>query len=102
MAPPQDDRGSCDEDVAAAAQACLQQSPRFVQCRISCRFRQGTLILEGRVPSHSLRHAAQSLVERIEGVRQIDNRLEIMPFPSPHEPGSSARTLLPDEEGSSD
>jgi len=87
---------SGDYDVAATAEARLRESPRFAEGRVSCHFEQGTLTLRGCVPSYSLKHAAESLVGRIDGVVTVDNRLEVMPFPSSYKAGDDAGPLPPE------
>jgi len=77
----QEDLPRDDDDVAAAAEACLAKSPSFAECSISCRCREGTLTLRGRVPRYSLKYAARRLVEGIDGVRNVHNQLEVMPLP---------------------
>jgi len=35
---------------------------------------QGTVVLTGVVPSIQIQHLAQSVAQRVEGVRRVDNR----------------------------
>ena len=69
------------DELAALAETRLMQTPHLAGQQINCRFCDGTLSLWGRVPSHSLRHAAQAVVERIHGVQRVDNRIEVLPLP---------------------
>lgn len=96
----QEDLQRAEDNVAAAAEACLEKSPSFAGCGISCRFREGTLTLRGRVSRHSLKYCAQVVVERIDGVRNVDNQLEIMPFPASRETDGNDSGLPPDAEKS--
>ena len=91
----QEDRPRADDEVAAAAEACLAKLPSFAECSISCRFHEGTITLRGRVPRHSLKYAARRLVEGIDGVRNVDNQLEVMPLPLFREADGSDRTPPP-------
>ena len=45
--------------------------------QVACVFREGVLILRGRVPSFYLKQLAQSLVQPLDGVEQVDNRIEV-------------------------
>ncbi len=67
--------------VAADAQARLRESSILAGHPISCRFREGTLTLRGRVPTYFLKQMAQELVARIEGVKRVDNQLDVVPLP---------------------
>ena len=94
----QEDLKHAEDNVAASAEACLEKSPSLAECNISCRFHEGTLTLRGRVPTHSLKYSAQTLVERIDGVRNVHNRLEVMPFPASCEADGNGFELPPDAE----
>ncbi|NUQ62395.1 MAG: BON domain-containing protein [Pirellulales bacterium] len=66
-----------DARVALLAERALSQKDfRFSRC-VSCESRDGTLILSGRVPTYYLKQLAQAAVSGIEGVEQIDNRLDV-------------------------
>jgi len=53
--------------------SCYQQ----VQC-VLCEFHEGVLTLRGRVPSYYLKQIAQTLVLKIDGVDEVNNRLEVV------------------------
>ena len=44
---------------------------------VTCEFHEGVLTLRGRVPSYYMKQIAQSLVLGMEGVEEINNRLEV-------------------------
>lgn len=67
--------------VEAAAEARLRQSAYPEVRRVTCRFREGVLTLQGRVSSYYLKQIAQTLVFRVEGLVAIDNRLDVAPYP---------------------
>jgi len=92
----QEDPGHAEDNVVAAAEACLGKSCSFDECSISCRFHEGTLTLRGRVSRHSLKYSAQALVERLGGVRNVDNQLEVMPFPASGETDRNGSRLPSD------
>jgi len=63
--------------VDEAAEARLHRS-QYVELRaVSCQFHEGVLTLRGQVPSYYLKQMAQSLVDSIPGVLQLDNQLEV-------------------------
>ncbi len=77
--------------VLAASEARLRESPGLREHRISCEFRDGTLTLRGHVPSYSLKQAAQAVVEGVDGVKEVDNQLDVIPLPARDLPGNSDR-----------
>jgi osmotically-inducible protein OsmY len=77
-----DQQKAIGEAIVAAAETCLRSSSLLAEHPIRCEFRQGTLTLRGHVPSYSLKQAAQSLVERLEGVTAVDNQLDVIPPPA--------------------
>jgi len=57
--------------------SCYQQ----VQC-VSCEFHEGVLTLRGRVSSYYLKQIVQTLVLGMDGVDEVNNRVEV-PTPRP-------------------
>ena len=51
--------------------------------RVACDFQDGVLTLRGRVFSYHLKQLAQALVLELKGVRELDNRLEVVAPPHP-------------------
>ncbi len=45
--------------------------------QVSCEMDDGVLTLRGRVPSYYLKQVAQAAVSRANGVRRIENRIEV-------------------------
>ncbi len=71
--------------VIAMAERRLRESPYFFLKGVTCHFESGLLTLRGTVPMWQLRQFAESIVARVDGVRQIDNQVEVfdpmlMPF----------------------
>ena len=67
--------------VEAEAESRLRQSSyREVRC-VTCEFHEGVLTLRGRVPTFYLKQVAQSLVLRMEGAEEINNRVEVESYP---------------------
>jgi osmotically-inducible protein OsmY len=66
------------EEIQAIAEARLRRSGYCELHNVSCRFFEGVLTLRGCVPSWYLKQVAQSLVLSIEGVQELNNRLEVV------------------------
>jgi hypothetical protein len=65
------------QTIEDAARVRLRQSCYHTVRSVSCRFHEGVLILDGRVPSYYLKQIAQTLVHRVPGVEELDNRLQV-------------------------
>jgi osmotically-inducible protein OsmY len=65
------------EEIEAIAETRLRRSGYPELRNVSCRFFEGVLTLRGGVPSWYLKQVAQSLVLPIEGVQELNNRLEV-------------------------
>jgi osmotically-inducible protein OsmY len=63
--------------IVHLAEGRLRESPYFFLKSVRCRLEDGRLTLEGRVPFSPLRKFAESIVARVDGVREIDNRIEV-------------------------
>jgi len=86
------DTSSARPQIEEAARQRLRQS-RYPELRaVSCEFHEGVLTLRGRVPSYYLKQMAQSLADRIPGVVELDNQLEVG-LPQP--PGGPSRPSSP-------
>jgi len=65
------------DNVRQLAEATLRASGHHFLKGVACEFHEGVLVLRGRVPSYYLKQVAQTVVRQIDGVIQIDNRLEV-------------------------
>ena len=63
--------------IEAEAQSRLQTSGYPQLRKVSCEFHEGVLTLRGQVSTFHLKQVAQTLVRRLEGVGEINNRLEV-------------------------
>jgi osmotically-inducible protein OsmY len=63
---------------AEVAEQRLRQSPYFFLKALRCRFDAGVLTLIGRVPHRQLRHLAEAIVARVDGVEQVNNQVEVI------------------------
>ncbi|HTU23744.1 MAG TPA: BON domain-containing protein [Pirellulales bacterium] len=59
------------------AQRRLRESPYYFLKQVTCHYSQGVLTLRGTVPMWQLRQFAESIVARVEGVRVIENEVEV-------------------------
>jgi osmotically-inducible protein OsmY len=73
-------------DVQASAMARLRESSYREIHQVSCEFHEGVLTLRGCLPTYYLRQIAQNLVGDLEGVVEIDDRLEVARPPAWSEP----------------
>jgi len=72
--------------VLAAVRAQLQESPYPGIRRIACEFREGVLTLRGRLPSFYQKQVVQTLAGRVQGIREIQNRVDVVTSPEPRSP----------------
>ncbi len=63
--------------VSELAERRLHESPYFFLKRINCDFERGRLTLRGTVPMWQLKQIAESIVARVDGVRQVVNEVEV-------------------------
>jgi len=78
---PEREQGAQTREIEAAVEACLRGSSELAECAIACEFREGILTLRGRVPTYFLKQAARSLAQRVDGVRAVENRIDVIPVP---------------------
>ena len=64
--------------IHTLAQARLHKNPYPALKRVSCEFRDGSLILRGCLPTFFLKQMAQAAVAELAGVDRIDNRIEVV------------------------
>ena len=69
-----------DAAVQCEAQNLLERSNYLALRRLQCEFREGKLVLTGRVPTYYLKQVAQTLVRHVPNVRRIDNRIDVAEF----------------------
>ena len=66
--------------VEAIAQSQMRAAPYAALRQITCEFRDGVLVLRGRVPSYYMKQIAQNLVNCVEGVLEVRNQLDVAPL----------------------
>jgi osmotically-inducible protein OsmY len=69
-----------DSAVETQAQELLGQSNYLALRRLRCEFHDGSLVLNGRVPTFYLKQMAQTVVRQLPAVRRIDNRIDVAEF----------------------
>lgn len=69
-----------DSVVESQAQELLAQSNYLALRRLRCEFHDGSLVLNGRVPTFYLKQVAQTVVRQLPEVRRIDNRIDVAEF----------------------
>lgn len=74
-APPPDE---LQQAVAQAAESRLRSNPYLALKTVSCQYSDGTLTLRGSLPSYYLKQVAQCVVGDVEGVRKVNNQIEVV------------------------
>ncbi len=71
-------------DLADRAEALLRSNPYLALKNVSCEDCRvesgegGLVVLRGCLPSYYLKQIAQTVVAQVEGVRRIDNRIQVV------------------------
>ena len=60
------------------AEGRLRGKPYLALRNVSCDCRGGVLVLRGRLPSYYLKQVAQEAVVRLEGVKGVENQIEVV------------------------
>jgi hypothetical protein len=68
-----------ETDVLQEAQDALAGQLFHLRRNLSCEFREGLLLLRGRVSSYYHKQVAQEAVLRLEAVEQVVNQIEVVP-----------------------
>ena len=63
---------------ADVAQRIFRESPYGSIRELQCSFRDGVLVITGRVSSYYLKQLAQIAVLHLEGVKRISNQIEVV------------------------
>lgn len=63
--------------ILEVVQRRLRESSYYYLRTISCAFDDGVLTLRGRVPSFYLKQTVQAMAEKVEGVRQVINLVDV-------------------------
>ena len=69
----------------------LRESSYYYLRSIRCAFEAGVITLRGRVPTFYLKQTVQAIVEKIEGVEQVVNLVEVFDSRQAPFPASDAR-----------
>jgi hypothetical protein len=68
--------------IKELAESQLRGSAYLALQHVTCEFRAGVLTLRGRLSSYYLKQIAQAAVAPVDGVKRIDNRIEVVAPPS--------------------
>lgn len=66
-----------DSDVASLAERALRTDGNPNLIHVKCSYREGKLTLRGTLSTHRDKRIALSIVGRVEGVREIDDQIEM-------------------------
>ena len=75
---PVERQSSVAERVLADAEQRLAGSSHLFLRFINCSYRNGVLRLEGQLPSFYLKQTAQSLLQSIQGVKRVENKIMVV------------------------
>jgi BON domain-containing protein len=75
--------------IVQAVERRLRESSYYYLRSIRCAFEAGVITLRGRVPTFYLKQTVQAIVEKIDGVEQVVNLVEV--FDSRQAPVSRIR-----------
>jgi osmotically-inducible protein OsmY len=67
--------------IEVAAIADLRHSTYPELRRVTCEYHEGILTLRGRVSSYYMKQIAQTIVQHVEGVERVVNRVEVVRRP---------------------
>jgi osmotically-inducible protein OsmY len=73
--------------AAERAEARLRSNPYLALKNVTCEDASGgggVLVLRGCLPTYYLKQVAQTVVAQVEGVRRIENQIQVV-SPAPHE-----------------
>jgi len=71
-----------DRNVQITAQRTLDDDPALAgKVRIGTAVYDGVLLMIGEVPTEELKQRAEADVTGFEGVRRVDNEIDVMPIP---------------------
>jgi len=68
-----------DVEIAHAARQALERDVFVIAEHVNTTVAHGVLTLAGRVPTMAQREDAERAVERLRGVRRVENRIEVGP-----------------------
>jgi osmotically-inducible protein OsmY len=60
------------------AEGCLRRNPYPALKNVACDCRGGVLVLRGYLPSYYLKQVAQEVVAHLEGVKGIENQIQVV------------------------
>ncbi len=70
-----------EDIVTVAAESRLLRSSYLELRRVSCEFRNGVLTLRGCVSRYYLKQIAQTILDGLSSVAEIDKQLQVTPLP---------------------
>lgn len=74
--------------LAHAIAERLRASPFLPLREVTCQEHEGRVVLRGRVPTQYLQALAATLAKSFHGVREVANKIEVVPLGAPYAPGA--------------
>jgi hypothetical protein len=76
---PNTQRPDPQASLQAVAERALRSGPYPALKKLSCDYRDGVLVLWGRLPTYYLKQIAQEVVaHHVKGLGRIDNRIQVV------------------------
>ena len=73
-----DARNGSDDRIRKEITEDLNADPECDTTKIAVEVRDGTVVLEGRVPTRPMKHRAAEIANAARDVRTVDNRLQVV------------------------
>ena len=67
--------------IIEGAETRLRANPYLALKNVSCEYEQGVLTLRGCLPTYYLKQMAQTAMDRLDGVDQVVNEIEVLSSP---------------------
>jgi len=78
MSGPHHHHSSTEVERRAREYLSVNSPSSYAFREVSLTFADGTLVLEGRVPSFYLKQVLQEQLKSVDGVRRVDNRVDVV------------------------
>ncbi len=79
--PPPSSIQALDRTRILAVESNLKTDPELASAGIQVSAKNYTVVLTGRVTSKEARQKAEDLARRVEGVTEVENKIEVVPAP---------------------
>jgi hypothetical protein len=71
-------KNHCEADILEEAEKALADQLFYLRRHLTCEYRDGLLLLRGRVASYYQKQVAQEAVLRLDAVHRVVNHIEVV------------------------